>query len=76
MTDSPIVVAEITEVAPKENFVKKLITEPKKLAVAAGVALALVAGVIVFAVKRMDEDDFDDEFPTDSTTPADVTEAV
>lgn len=62
MSDNTIVPEEITEVAPKENFVKKALRHPKKLAVGAGIALALVAGAVLFAVKRMDEEDFEDEF--------------
>lgn len=64
MTDNNIVNAEIEE-APKESIVKKALRHPKKLAIGAGIALATVAGVIWFAVKRSDEADFEDEFPSD-----------
>lgn len=74
MTDPIIVPAEISDAAPKENVLKKIIHDPKLLITGAGVALALVAGAVWFAVKRMDEDDFDETFPEElATTSADDT---
>lgn len=67
-----IVTSEDIE-TPKENIVKKALRHPKKLAIGAGIALATVAGVIWFAVKRSDEEDFD-EF--DSEFDATVDETV
>jgi hypothetical protein len=63
MTDNltPSVDIEIAEDAPKQSLVKKILQQPKKLAVGAGIALALVAGAVWFAVQRMDEEDFEDE---------------
>lgn len=75
MTEEIIVTAETTE-APKETLVKKVLRHPKKLAFAAGVGLALVGGALLFAFKRMDEEDFDDEHPTEFDASADATETV
>ena len=77
MSDPIIVPAEISETAPaKENFFKKILHQPKKLIIGAGIALTIVAGAVVFAVSRMDEEDFEDTFPReelDAEVPADDT---
>lgn len=65
MSDPIIVPAEITEPAPKENIVKKVLRQPKKLLVGAGIALAFVGGAVWFAVSRMDEEDFEDTYPSE-----------
>lgn len=64
MPNDKIDTTEVTE-TPKVSVFKKIVTNPKKLAIAAGLTLATVAGVVWFAVKRQDEDDFDSEFPTE-----------
>lgn len=75
MTDPIIVPAEITEVeAPKQNFFKKILHQPKQLLVGTGIALALVAGAVWFAVSRLDEEDFEETYPQqelDAEIPAD-----
>ena len=77
MTDPIIVPAEISETAPaKENFFKKILHQPKKLLIGAGIALTFVAGAVVFAVSRMDEEDFEETFPREDAAdevPADDT---
>ena len=52
------------ETAPKENFISKIRKNPKRVFIGLGVAAAAVAGAIVFAVRRQDESDFEDEFPS------------
>lgn len=69
------VTAETIE-APKETLVKKALRHPKKLAIGAGIALATVAGVIWFAVKRSDEEDFENEFPSEIETSVDEIDHV
>ena len=67
MSDPIIVPAEISETAPaKENFFKKILHQPKRLLIGAGIALTLVAGAVVFAFSRMDEEDFEDTFPREN----------
>jgi hypothetical protein len=61
---------EIVE-APKDNFIKKALRNPKQLAIGAGITLAAIAGVVWFAVKRSDEEDFNDEFSEEDETSAD-----
>ena len=76
MSDPIIVPAEISETAPaKENFFKKILHQPKKLIIGAGIALTIVAGAVVFAVSRQDEEDFEATFPRENfdEVPADDT---
>ena len=76
MTDPIIVPAEISETAPaKDNVLKKILHQPKRLLIGAGIALTLVAGAVVFAVSRMDEEDFEETYPRDAVeeVPADDT---
>lgn len=55
------------EVTPKRNFVKEVLHDPKKLVIGAGIAVAAIGAVVWFAVKRSDEEDFNDEFPEEET---------
>lgn len=76
MSDPIIVPAEISETAPaKENFFKKILHQPKKLIIGAGIALAVAGGVVVFALSRQDEEDFEETYPRDNVdeVPADDT---
>ena len=46
------------------------------MSIGAGIALTLVAGAVVFAVSRMDEEDFEETFPREDAAdevPADDT---
>lgn len=77
MTDNTIVVEESTVETPeKVPFFKKILNDPKKLAIGAGAALALVAGAVWFAVKRSDEEDFEDEFPSELDSDSSTDNAV
>lgn len=76
MSDPIIVPAEISDAAPaKENVFKKILHQPKKLLIGAGIALTIVAGAVVFAVSRLDEEDFEETFPRENAdeVPADDT---
>ena len=73
--------SEITIETPKthkvRNFIKKHTpskTQLKAAAVGAGVALTGAAVAVVFAFKRQDEEDFDDEFATDELESLDTPE--
>lgn len=55
---------------PKESRVKKFLKNPKQLAIAGGAVLLATAAVVVFALKRSDEEDFDTEFPEEPTAPS------
>ena len=73
--------SEITIETPKthkvRNFIKKHTpskTQLKAAAVGAGVALTGAAVAVVFAFKRQDEADFDDEFATDELESIDTPE--
>ena len=59
------------------NFIKKHTptkSQIKAAAVGAGVALAGAAVAVAFAFKRLDEEDFDDEFATDELESLDTPE--
>ena len=76
MSDNIIVPAEISDAAPaKENVFKKILHQPKKLLIGAGIALTIVAGAVVFALSRQDEEDFEETFPRENfdEVPADDT---
>ena len=76
MTDPIIVPAEISETElPKENVFKKILHQPKRLLIGAGIALTIVAGAVVFALSRQDEEDFEATFPRENfdEVPADDT---
>ena len=76
MTDPIIVPAEISDAElPKENVFKKILHQPKKLIIGAGIALAVAGGVVVFALSRQDEEDFEETYPRDNVdeVPADDT---
>lgn len=73
--------SEITIETPKthkvRNFIKKHTpskTQLKAAAVGAGVALTGAAVAVVFALKRQDEADFDDEFATNELESLDTPE--
>lgn len=61
MTTNETIVIEETPEAPKASALKKFLHDPKKLALAAGIAVATIGAVIWFGVKRMDEEDFESE---------------
>lgn len=63
MTNNENPVIEETTEPAKDSRLKKFLHNPKQLAIAAGLTLATIGGVIWFAVKRQDEEDFDSEFP-------------
>lgn len=69
MTD-PIVTEETAVELPKENRIKKFLKNPKQLAIAGGAVLLTAAAVVVFALKRSDEEDFETEFAEESTDPS------
>lgn len=69
MTEN-IVTEETALELPKENKFKKFLKNPKQLAIAGGAVLLTAAAVVVFAIKRSDEEDFENEFPEDSTVPS------
>ena len=77
MSDNIIVPAEISDAElPKENVFKKILHQPKRLLIGAGIALTIVAGAVVFGLSRMDEEDFEDTFPRENDAdevPADDT---
>lgn len=60
MTET-IVITESTEIEPTPGRFSKFIPTTKTLLIGAGVAAVTIAGAIWFAVKRQDEDDFEDE---------------
>ena len=65
---SEIIIEETPKTNKVRNFIKKHTpskTQLKAAAVGAGVALTGAAAAVVFALKRQDEEDFDDEFATD-----------
>ncbi len=65
---SEIIIEETPKTSKVRNFIKKHTpskTQLKAAAVGAGVALTGAAVAVVFAFKRQDEEDFDDEFATD-----------
>lgn len=63
MTNEENVVIEEPLETTKVSAIKKFLTNPKQLAIATGLALATIGGVVWFAIKRQDEEDFDAEFP-------------
>ena len=66
-----IIVEETTE-APveKTSFLEKFTTRTKLIAAGVGVGAIAIAAAVVFAVKRQDEEDFEDEFPDSSDSDA------
>ncbi len=66
---SEIIIEETPKTHKVRNFIKKHTpskTQLKAAAVGAGVALTGAAVAVVFALKRQDEEDFDDEFATEA----------
>lgn len=62
------IIIETPKTHKVRNFIKKHTpskTQLKAAAVGVGVALTGAAVAVVFALKRQDEEDFDDEFATD-----------
>ena len=74
---SEIIIEETPKTHKVRNFIKKHTpskTQLKAAAVGAGVALTGAAVAVVFAFKRQDEEDFDDEFATDEFESLDTPE--
>lgn len=57
--------ATVIEIAPKRNRIKEVLHDPKKLVIGAGIAVAAIGAVVWFAVKRSDEEDFQDAYPAE-----------
>lgn len=60
-TNEVIVVEESPAAEPKLARIKKFIPRTRTLLIAGGTVLALAAGAVLFALKRTDEEDFEDE---------------